>query len=313
MTLLVEGSTGQSVRNAQTALNYHLPDAQPPLAVDGIFGPKTKARVLLFQKDNDLVVDAIIGPRTSEALYTFVDLSFHIVTVTTPVGEAGGEAHVSERGRSAAFKWPRPKDWPRLDPLPLPPLPFKFPRAVPPLPPLLLQRPRLSLDPLLTSLRKRLTFDLAFGVESSIQKNVGTGEVERDLVVLADGRLTVWSRPIGRHLTMSGGGGLVVERRLWPTLDTQIAAYVFAKAEIKPFKAIGPLELAKIEAGLQFGGALGKNRPPPDLTTSVCVGPEVEALEDRLSFGIGGCFDYVTDGKKHTVAGRGTFNGTWHF
>ena len=63
MTLLVEGSKGQAVRNAQTALNYHLPDALPPLAVDGIFGPKTKARVLQFQKQTDyLVVDVTLPP-----------------------------------------------------------------------------------------------------------------------------------------------------------------------------------------------------------------------------------------------------------
>src|SRR4051794_36697893 len=157
MTLLTEGSTGQAVRNAQIALNYHLPDEKPPLETDGIFGWRTRARVVQFQRATDyLVDDGIIGPLTSEALYTFVDLSFHIVSLTTPARDGGGEAQVSG-GRSAAFKWPRPgNDWPRIDPFKLPPLRFEFPRVVPPLPRL----PRLSLDPLLKFLRERLTFDL---------------------------------------------------------------------------------------------------------------------------------------------------------
>lgn len=310
MTLLVEGSTGQAVRNAQTALNYHLPDAQPPLVVDGIFGPKTKARVLQFQRENDyLKVDAIIGPRTSEALYTFVDFSFHIITVTTRDG--GGDT----REGAAPFRWPRPgKDWPRIDPPLLPRIPFKFPKIVPPVPGLLLGRPRLKLDPLFLFLRKRLKFDLGMGMEASIQKNVTTGAVDADIVVLADGKLTVWSKPINRHLSFSGGGGIVVEHRLVPNPTTAISGYVFAKAEIKPFKAIGPFDIAKIEAGLQFGGALGPNRPPPDLTVSVCVGPEVAALKGKFTFGAGICGEYATDGRRHVFGGKkGLFAGTWHF
>ncbi|HEY8347452.1 MAG TPA: spore cortex-lytic enzyme [Symbiobacteriaceae bacterium] len=59
------GSTGPSVRVAQRKLaawGYY--DG----AVDGIFGPKTHAAVVLFQRRNGLTVDGIIGPETWAAL-----------------------------------------------------------------------------------------------------------------------------------------------------------------------------------------------------------------------------------------------------
>ena len=54
------GSTGDSVRQLQTALNkkgYHL-------AVDGIFGTKTRAAVRDYQKKNKLLLDGIAGNET---------------------------------------------------------------------------------------------------------------------------------------------------------------------------------------------------------------------------------------------------------
>jgi hypothetical protein len=62
------GSTGPDVVQLQASLNQKMPDALPPLAVDGIFGPKTLARVKAFQAENDLVVDGIVGPKTWAAL-----------------------------------------------------------------------------------------------------------------------------------------------------------------------------------------------------------------------------------------------------
>jgi len=65
--LLSVGSTGPDVRTLQVQLNAR-PSSLPPLQVDGIFGPKTQARVKEFQKEQRLQVDGIVGPKTQAAL-----------------------------------------------------------------------------------------------------------------------------------------------------------------------------------------------------------------------------------------------------
>lgn len=64
---LAIGSSGQKVRELQSALNA-LPTIHPRLLVDGIFGPKTRSRVLEFQKQRNLKVDGVVGPLTWTAL-----------------------------------------------------------------------------------------------------------------------------------------------------------------------------------------------------------------------------------------------------
>ena len=58
------GARGNNVRWLQWQLNK----AGEKLAVDGIFGPLTKAAVLRFQKNKKLVQDGIVGPKTRAAL-----------------------------------------------------------------------------------------------------------------------------------------------------------------------------------------------------------------------------------------------------
>ena len=58
--LLRRGSRGAAVRTLQQRLGG--------LVVDGIFGPRTEARVRAFQQRHRLVVDGIVGPRTWAAL-----------------------------------------------------------------------------------------------------------------------------------------------------------------------------------------------------------------------------------------------------
>lgn len=65
---LTSGSTGPEVKNLQTRLNQSPPSALPPLTVDGIFGPKTLARVKEYQRQKGLQVDGIVGPKTWGAL-----------------------------------------------------------------------------------------------------------------------------------------------------------------------------------------------------------------------------------------------------
>lgn len=55
-----------SVSDVQHALNEL--GAQPPLAVDGVAGPKTVAAVKSFQSQAGITVDGIVGPETSAAL-----------------------------------------------------------------------------------------------------------------------------------------------------------------------------------------------------------------------------------------------------
>ena len=64
-------SRGTAVRQLQEILNK-LIAAQPPLRVDGIFGPKTTARVVIFQKQARLVPDGIVGQKTNRALVASV-------------------------------------------------------------------------------------------------------------------------------------------------------------------------------------------------------------------------------------------------
>ena len=59
------GARGNNVRWLQWQLNKA---AGEKLAVDGIFGPRTKAAVLRFQKKQGLLVDGIVGPKTRTAL-----------------------------------------------------------------------------------------------------------------------------------------------------------------------------------------------------------------------------------------------------
>lgn len=63
--LLTTGSTGPNVAKLQTELNYLGYNAG---AIDSIFGAKTKAGVVAFQKANSLVADGIVGTNTTKAL-----------------------------------------------------------------------------------------------------------------------------------------------------------------------------------------------------------------------------------------------------
>ena len=67
-TLLQRGSSGDSVRLAQSYLNGV--GAVPVLTVDGKFGPSTKNAVVYFQTRNGLKADGIIGSATWQKLVT---------------------------------------------------------------------------------------------------------------------------------------------------------------------------------------------------------------------------------------------------
>lgn len=64
---LREGSRGDEVRLLQGMFEY---SNFGSLSVDGIFGPKTKATVIDFQKARGLQPDGIVGQKTWSSLYT---------------------------------------------------------------------------------------------------------------------------------------------------------------------------------------------------------------------------------------------------
>lgn len=89
--LLRQGSEGQDVRAVQDVLNHHIRRSER-LKVDGIFGPKTEARVREFQKANGLTVDGIVGPNTHAKLFEEAHVSITLLLLPrlqlTPSGSA---------------------------------------------------------------------------------------------------------------------------------------------------------------------------------------------------------------------------------
>src|SRR5215469_11874332 len=56
-------STPLSIADVQHVLNEL--GAQPPLAVDGVAGPKTVAEIKKFQSHAGIAVDGVVGPETT--------------------------------------------------------------------------------------------------------------------------------------------------------------------------------------------------------------------------------------------------------
>ena len=118
--LVRQGSKGEDVRAIQDVLNFHIRRLEP-LAVDGDFGPRTHARVVEFQKANQLTADGIVGPRTMAKLFEEEQLPITLALVPQQGSTVGGP--------------PRGIQPPRLiPPLTLPPLtpPVVTPFFLPP-------------------------------------------------------------------------------------------------------------------------------------------------------------------------------------
>ena len=184
METLYEGAHGPAVKNAQHALNYHLPTSVPPLVEDGIFGKNTKARALEFQIKFGLrKKDGIIGPETNKALYCFVKLSHHLLmsrySLTLP----------SLRSRLNLVGDGDPVI-PNFPPLPALDFPFPDPFHAP------LPVPNLTLDPDIWNALRQIKFELEIGKERTFEKNLGNSDpVKAQTQLFADLKGTVWSKP----------------------------------------------------------------------------------------------------------------------
>jgi peptidoglycan hydrolase-like protein with peptidoglycan-binding domain len=68
--VVASGSTGDAVRGVQEEFQFRNLSGDPGqgLAVDGVFGPKTRAAVRGFQQALGITVDGIVGPVTWRAL-----------------------------------------------------------------------------------------------------------------------------------------------------------------------------------------------------------------------------------------------------
>jgi hypothetical protein len=118
--LIRQGSKGADVRAIQDVLNFHI-RRLTPLEVDGDFGPLTHARVVEFQKSNQLKPDGIVGPNTMAKLFEEEQLPITLVLAPRQTPTIGGP--------------PRGIQPPRLiPPLTLPPLtpPLVTPFFLPP-------------------------------------------------------------------------------------------------------------------------------------------------------------------------------------
>ena len=67
-TLAFGSAMSVAVKVLQAVLNGKGGSVLPFLVIDGAFGPKTKARVTEFQRQNGLVSDGIVGPKTKDKL-----------------------------------------------------------------------------------------------------------------------------------------------------------------------------------------------------------------------------------------------------
>jgi peptidoglycan hydrolase-like protein with peptidoglycan-binding domain len=67
--LLKLGSRSDEVRALQELLNSVPSLTGPKLDIDGIFGPKTQARVIEYQRLSHLAPDGIVGPKTAGTLF----------------------------------------------------------------------------------------------------------------------------------------------------------------------------------------------------------------------------------------------------
>jgi peptidoglycan hydrolase-like protein with peptidoglycan-binding domain len=279
--------------------HFHLPDLLPPLAIDGIFGPTTHARVVKFQDLYDIPPPrGLVGPRTQRALYSFVRIKHHILFVN--YGLPVGGSRLRRVGGLAFGDGPQPSP---LPPIPRTPFPFPEPFRLP-------QLPQLQLDPRILVALRQIKIEIEAGNEAKFRTTLGQSPQQGQLQLFADAKATVWSKPLAEGVDASAGAGVLLEKRLFsPTGET--SAYFWIKGEVESHK-VGPLTIAKMQAE---GQIVGTSEGPPDLSATVTVGPEVEAQIGGRKVTLGpGLYAGITKDKEgYHVEGGAKFSATLFF
>jgi Putative peptidoglycan binding domain len=103
LPILQEGMKGQQVRWAQILLNQH-EASDPPLKVDGIFGPKTRAAVVSFQRSKSLKYDGMIGVQTWTVLVATGEYS--------PISAGRPDSSAPKQSLSTQAETVSVADWP---------------------------------------------------------------------------------------------------------------------------------------------------------------------------------------------------------
>lgn len=226
-----------------------------------------------FQKVRVLAVDGIVGPKTHGALYQFVRLRNHLIVPPT----------ARERGRGVRFGVGGGDDVPRLDPIlpPIGPLELRFPDPFrPPGPPTgLLGIPALTLG-------NSVEFEVAVGLQRTIARNLSANKPDSSTSVFSDLQGTFWRRPVGKHVELSLGAGVFLERDVGVDPKTSVRVGILAKAELKDVVKIGPLDLLKLI--VEHKNSTSVNGPV-DFNSEVEVGVnptvEVNVAGHRVEFG----------------------------
>ena len=115
MSVLKQGATGPDVTALQTNLKQSGFD---PGAIDGNFGPGTKAALIAFQKSKGLQADGIAGPQTMGALQSGAATATGASTGTSTsgVGAAAGAGTAPTAGAATAVAGVTPETVSRMFP-----------------------------------------------------------------------------------------------------------------------------------------------------------------------------------------------------
>jgi peptidoglycan hydrolase-like protein with peptidoglycan-binding domain len=99
------GSFGDAVKLLQQALNLWPKSTQPPLDVDGDFGPITRSKVVEFQSKNSLAPDGVVGPLTWGQLEPWIKKIKEIVPIPTDETAAGQRIVAGAEAALGALGW----------------------------------------------------------------------------------------------------------------------------------------------------------------------------------------------------------------